>query len=893
MLGTRGAMWVTLATLTLPLGLRVGAMILDGSPLGLADLRGLASELVAAAVWTWLLLQALRVPGAKGWIGRGLAGLLFFVWGATAFANFEHVLANDANIDPANFKYLGDPAFVEGSALRATHPVLLGVLVAAAVLLFGYGLYRKPQAPRRGVGWLVVAVAAVFALPVDEARPRWRQEAATLGLARLTAAGAGGVAPVTGAYQGVARALAADLSGEPRFVFPQFERPPNILIVMMEGITGGYIPALAAKHGVTLPVKMPKLSALAEAHVAAATVVAHQRQTDRGEYTLLCGDLPKLSRTTPKMTDVAQRGPTRRCLPDLLRARGYQTVYLQPAPMAFMLKDQFMAKVGFDDSRGADFFQQGYEKGGWGIDDKAFFEQSLAVLEEKHAKGPWMAALMTVGTHHPLLVPQSFPGPKDEDEFARAARYTDEALDQLIAGLRAKGMLANTVVIVTSDEARGIHEEYEGITRTISQNWGFVVALLPKGERAMITEPVALSDVALSLLDYTGQTDGAAELVGRSLFRRYPMPRAIAFANIFQRRAFYLDEALGLTICPEDFRGCRQFSRDDAKVFGPGWRDGGRDRSRRLQQVVAWSALDTREARSGGASLVQLNKGLVPITRDSGWGMYLFGGQFLYADAGQKAVVDVDVEVEGEGAVVQLSSELNVEYEDRYKVPELPPLFEGDRLRLRYSYTQPGPLKRVDAEMFAKRLLALPTRLIVHRAEVRFVPLAEGEDEAAGAALELLEVSRRDGEGLWHPLAKAPRETTRDSVFAAPSYRFRPCVQRDAGGALRAVGCQADRVVLGPYRHAPPKSLANARYRVRITDGKGQAWVNLVSRWGRVRHRTGVKLAVEAGQEVELKASAHLADVAHGLEAQLEIKPEGKSTLSFEVLEGELTVTPR
>ena len=38
----------------------------------------------------------------------------------------------------------------------------------------------------------------------------------------------------------------------------------------------------------------------------------------------------------------------KRCLPAALAEAGYATVYLQAAPLTFMLKDKFMPRIGFE-----------------------------------------------------------------------------------------------------------------------------------------------------------------------------------------------------------------------------------------------------------------------------------------------------------------------------------------------------------------------------------------------------------------------------------------------------------------------------------------------------------------------------------------------------------------
>jgi PTS system nitrogen regulatory IIA component len=74
-------------------------------------------------------------------------------------------------------------------------------------------------------------------------------------------------------------------------------------------------------------------------------------------------------------------GGTRKCLPQILRDSGYQTVYAQSSPMQFMSFDSFMPKAGFAQVYGADYFSRSYARNAWGIDDRAFFEQSAGLSQ--------------------------------------------------------------------------------------------------------------------------------------------------------------------------------------------------------------------------------------------------------------------------------------------------------------------------------------------------------------------------------------------------------------------------------------------------------------------------------------------------------------------------------
>ncbi|MGC4063918.1 MAG: LTA synthase family protein [Polyangiaceae bacterium] len=252
--------------------------------------------------------------------------------------------------------------------------------------------------------------------------------------------------------------LRADLAGPPRH--DRGASRPNVLIVLVESASGAYLPTLASRNQVEATASMPKLDALASRALSFSTAIGHQRQTNRGEYSVLCGDFPKLRSETARMSEVALGQTRRRCLPTILGELGYTSAYLQAATMPFMLKDKFMKRIGFKTQMGAEGFSNAYASNAWGVDDHTFFEGALRFIEKTQSAGkPWFTTLLTVGTHHPYLV-----APKCRatgEGFRRAFACADEALDEFVQQLRQRGILDDTLVIITADESAGVTEGQE------------------------------------------------------------------------------------------------------------------------------------------------------------------------------------------------------------------------------------------------------------------------------------------------------------------------------------------------------------------------------------------------------------------------------------------------
>jgi phosphoglycerol transferase MdoB-like AlkP superfamily enzyme len=122
-----------------------------------------------------------------------------------------------------------------------------------------------------------------------------------------------------------------------------------------------------------------------------------------------------------------------------------------------MFKDAFTDLAGFDDIYGAKDFSEPILRAFWGVDDLSLFRKGLTVIEDlESAAEPWFLAVLSVGTHHPVVVPSEHLERHEGSDVEAAFDYLDGALQYFMTELEASGVLENTLVIVTADEsARG------------------------------------------------------------------------------------------------------------------------------------------------------------------------------------------------------------------------------------------------------------------------------------------------------------------------------------------------------------------------------------------------------------------------------------------------------
>ncbi|RDU37554.1 hypothetical protein DRW41_06850 [Neobacillus piezotolerans] len=312
----------------------------------------------------------------------------------------------------------------------------------------------------------------------------------------------------------------------------EYSSKENVLLVVLEGIPGAYLEEVQKKNGFDYDTKINSFEKIYNHSVVIPNLITHNNQTIRGLYTILSGKYPKLDASTPKATEYSQSENKDDMLPSILRKQGYNTVFLQAAPLEFMSKEQFAMDAGFNTILGEDNFKYQYIEFGWGIDDKAFFEQSFEYLNElNNREKPWFTTMLTVGTHHPYAFPpeleKEFPGPKEA-----AVKYLDDSLSSFLDSLEKSGITEDTLILFTSDESHGVNGQ------PLGSNWGFLLAYDPNIDGPIINKGVyGQIDILPSILDYLGLS---SELNGRSIFRNYEQERPIMFSTHYDGKIYYI-----------------------------------------------------------------------------------------------------------------------------------------------------------------------------------------------------------------------------------------------------------------------------------------------------------------------------------------------------------------
>lgn len=551
---------------------------------------------VAGAVMLTALLLLLR---------RGWPRWLFLLFLAMAFyAAGEHLAAHGTLFRVPHIIDALDPTFVGSTGAFGWDMLALPVYLA---LVWGLDrLHRRlianePGRPRSDLRLETAGVAliAVYALTVPNLMAPVNNVVATaLAQAPLTVAGFGG--PVEAhEVEPIEEAIAERFFDQQRGAVRTAERP-NILVIMIEGLSAAYLPGIADYHGLENPaVVLPDLEQGLEQRGFRLyrNVLSMQRQTDRGTYPMLCGEYPRLSSEEPKMTSIVEGANAPDCLPGILARNGYFTSYQQAAHLDYMGKDRFMPRAGFAEALGASELAPDTEIEGWGLMDDRFFARAgdnLLDLAERRQQ-PWFATLHNVGTHHPFAQPKPVEEPApavaeldnelsdlaaelaEEPHQDRQAAFSAmaEELLALLARLEGAGALDDTMVVVTSDEAGGfIRDDAE--PHPLSGNFGFMAVRPPPGmERDALRgrdDLVAHMDLALTGADaagVAGSDPGVRRMIGHSLFARDgDGSRGLMLGNTYNGQSLFLLGSGRLMQCAETLLRCENWTFDAERVVG-------------------------------------------------------------------------------------------------------------------------------------------------------------------------------------------------------------------------------------------------------------------------------------------------------------------------------------
>lgn len=457
-------------------------------------------------------------------------------------ANMEYIYALNNVINMSDVHYLGNIDFIKGSFSTLNFPIYLLALLSSSILFLIYSdnLFKNKIICIPKMEILVFLLLFGLIIQFIPTGSEWsKNNFEFLTFVNSIKKGAGASTELNldsqfyqDTYSDFYASNRVD-EGKEILLSNNYNKKRNILLVVLEGIPGGYLQESQNANNYSYKTKLESFDKIYKNSVVIPNFITHNNQTIRGLYSVLSGRYPKLDGSTPKATEYSQLLNREKMLPSLLKENSYNTAFLQAAPLEFMAKDQFAKDAGFERVLGTSDFSYQYVPFGWGIDDRAFLEQSVNYLESlSKENSPWFATMLTVGTHHPYAIPEELEK-EIPDRKEASVKYLDESLALFLESLEETGITDDTLVLFTSDESHGLNNH------PLGSNWGFLLAYDPEIQGPIINNSIyGQIDILPSIMDYLDLEEG---LYGKSIFRNYTNNRPMFFSSHYNGDIFLLE----------------------------------------------------------------------------------------------------------------------------------------------------------------------------------------------------------------------------------------------------------------------------------------------------------------------------------------------------------------
>ena len=219
---------------------------------------------------------------------------------------------------------------------------------------------------------------------------------------------------------------------------------PNILLIILEGITAEVVEPLGGRPGV-----MPNLNALCKEGILFDRFYSNGDRTDKGLVSILSsfpaqprGSIIKYPQKTQRLTFFSAK----------LENLGYTSSFVYGGDADFANYRSFLTNGRFRHVTSIDDYPGEIEAGQWGIPDHHVFNQTLKELDTT-SRQPFFKVVLTVSSHEPFDVPMEtvIEGEDEPSKYMNSCFYTDKSLGDFIQRAKQTSWWDSTLVIITSD----------------------------------------------------------------------------------------------------------------------------------------------------------------------------------------------------------------------------------------------------------------------------------------------------------------------------------------------------------------------------------------------------------------------------------------------------------
>ncbi|MBM3906961.1 MAG: sulfatase [Gemmatimonadetes bacterium] len=240
-------------------------------------------------------------------------------------------------------------------------------------------------------------------------------------------------------------------------------RRRNVVFIVLESVGAHQL----LPTGRPDPVRTPVFARLAEDALIFPDVYGIYPATTRAHVPIMTGGRAITWGSVGDELTLPLRAPT---LVGALRDAGYRTGLFAAPDLRFGYVREFYLTMPWDTvvhhRDGTPTFDPAQEVHSWGVNEDAVRAPALQWLAQGANSGkPFFLTVHTIATHHPYGTWGGHRGPArgedDASRYANALHYTDAAIGRLLDDLRARGLLDETLVVVTGDHGEAFADLHE------------------------------------------------------------------------------------------------------------------------------------------------------------------------------------------------------------------------------------------------------------------------------------------------------------------------------------------------------------------------------------------------------------------------------------------------
>ncbi|GLS04046.1 hypothetical protein GCM10007860_11920 [Chitiniphilus shinanonensis] len=229
------------------------------------------------------------------------------------------------------------------------------------------------------------------------------------------------------------------------------QKKPNIIILVMESVRSD---AITQEN-------MPFIAAMTQRSDQFLQAYTTKDHTSKALIGIFCG---MYSKDDLAVSEDSNNNPLN-CLPKYLGSNNYRVGYFQSADEKFEDRPRLLKLMGFSDWKALKDLDNSRFKylGYFGIDDHAMLNPIQKWISQNPAGQPFFLGVLNVGTHHPYDLPgKKNPYPDDaqrsKEAYLETLRLYDDFVAKLVFWLEKKGILGNTMLVLTGDHGEAFQE---------------------------------------------------------------------------------------------------------------------------------------------------------------------------------------------------------------------------------------------------------------------------------------------------------------------------------------------------------------------------------------------------------------------------------------------------